>query len=105
MIVNLLSDEMSIMKHLQFFGNKFVGLVDLIEEEDTSELAAECLTFMTVAVNNSWKIPLGYFLIKGLTVDQRVNLVTDCGVKVISTQETFCGKSAEIPRNLSQEIL
>ena len=66
-IVNLLSDEMSIMKHLQFFGNKFFGLVDLVEEEDTSELAAECLTFMAVAVNYSWKIPLGYFLIKGLT--------------------------------------
>ena len=89
--MNLLSDEMSIMKHLQFFGNKFVGFVDLGEEEDTSELAAECLTFMAVAINNSWKIPLGYFLIKGLTADQRVNLVTDClkklhdcGVKVTS---------------------
>ena len=78
MIVNLLSDEMSVMKHLQFFGNEFVGLVDLGEEEDTSELAAESLTLMAVAVNNSWKIPLRYFLIKGLNADQRVNLVTDC---------------------------
>ena len=46
--------------------------MDLGEEADTSELAAVCLTFMAEAVNNSWKIPLGYFLIKGLTADQHV---------------------------------
>lgn len=66
-LVNLVVDEMAIMKHLQFDGKKFVGAVDMGEENEKSDLAGESLTFMAVAINNNWKVPLGYFFIKSLT--------------------------------------
>lgn len=57
------------MKHLQFDGKKFVGGVDLgdSQEKENSGLAGESLTFMAVALNNNWKVPLGYFFIKSLS--------------------------------------
>ena len=60
MIVNLLSDEMSIMKHLQFLGNKFVGLVNLGEEKDSSELAAEGLSLRFIPCK-AWVKPTEIF--------------------------------------------
>ena len=56
------------MKHLQFTGEKFVGVVDLGDEgyDRAEELAGDSLTFMAVAVNNNWKVPLGYFFISSL---------------------------------------
>ena len=67
--INLVVDEMCIMKHLQFDGKKFVGNVDLGEEEEKENtgLAGESLTFMAVALNSNWKVPLGYFFIKSLS--------------------------------------
>lgn len=61
-MISLVVDEMSIMKHLQFNGEKFVGVVDLGEEgyDRAGELAGDSLTFMAVAINNNWKVPLGY---------------------------------------------
>ena len=57
------------MKHLQFDGKKFVGNVDLGEEEEKENtgLAGKSLTFMAVALNSNWKVPLGYFFIKSLS--------------------------------------
>ena len=67
--INLVVDEMCIMKHLQFDGKKFVGNVDLGEEEEKENtgLAGESLTFMAVALNSNCKVPLGYFFIKSLS--------------------------------------
>ena len=46
---------------------------------------------MAAAVNNLWMAPLGYFIIDGLSGSARVNLVSEClirlnesGVKIIS---------------------
>ena len=68
-IVSLMLDEMAIMKHLSFDGKKYVGGVYLGdgrvgEEED--EMAGDALVFMVVSLNDSWKLPVGYFLINGL---------------------------------------
>ena len=52
---------MAIVKYLQFDGKKFVGGVNIGEENEKSDLAGESLTFMAVAINNNWKVPLGYF--------------------------------------------
>ena len=47
--------------------------------------------FMVVAVDESWKVPCGYFFIDGLSGAERANLVnvclqrlSDAGIKVLS---------------------
>lgn len=53
--------------------------------------ATEPYTFILVCLNEHWKIPLGYFLVHGLSGRQKVNLIKMCltkceeaGVKVVS---------------------
>lgn len=91
-------DEIAIRKHIEFRDNKFVGYVDYGAELDHDNLpvANEALTFMVTAVNGNWKLPIGYFLVNGLTALEKCNLLTealkftfDVGVEVISV--TFDG--------------
>ena len=60
-------------------------------DDDTNPVATEALVFMVVALNSNWKIPVGYFLISGLSGAERANLVKQClmklhdvGVRVVS---------------------
>ena len=74
-------------------GNEMIGYVDLGTDivDDTAPLATEALVFMVVCMNGSWKVPVAYFLIKGLSGSERANLVHQCisklnnvGVTVVS---------------------
>lgn len=42
---------------------------------DTAVLCTQALVFLLVAVNGQWKMPVGYFLVDGVTGEQRANLV------------------------------
>lgn len=44
-------------------------------DHDSLPVAREAFIFMVVAVNVSWKLPIGYFLIAGLGSKERGNLV------------------------------
>ena len=89
----LMLDEMSIRKHVEWDGKQFRGYVDLgtgINDDSLPE-ATDALVFMAVAVNGSWKVPCGYFLVNGLTGQEKANLTKECitklhevGVKVVS---------------------
>lgn len=84
-------------------GKQNQGYVDI--GTGTSEnfvKASEAYVFMLVCLNESWKLPLGYFLTHGLTGTQKANLIEIClskcqevGIKVVSL--TFDGH----PTNLS----
>jgi hypothetical protein len=48
----------------------YVGFVDLGTEaihDDNALEATNALVFMAVALNGSWKIPLGYFLVTSIS--------------------------------------
>ena len=54
-------------------------------------MATNALVFMVVAVNDSFKIPVGYFMINGMSGEERANLINvalkrlhDTKVSVIS---------------------
>ncbi len=93
-ICSLMLDEMAIRKHVSWDGKKFRGYVDVgngVDESDSSAVAKDALVLMAVAVNASWKVPCGYFLVDGLTGKERANLVkvfikklSDVGVDVVS---------------------
>jgi hypothetical protein len=84
-VVNLVLDEMSIRQKVEYNGNKFHGYVEVgtncgIDEdlEYNKIQATNALVFMAVALNESWKVPVGYFLIKSLTADERSNILKQC---------------------------
>lgn len=56
-------DEMAIRKHVQWNGTHCVGLVNYGEALDGHNVteAREALVFMVNSINNSWKIPVGFF--------------------------------------------
>jgi hypothetical protein len=86
-------DEMSIRKHVEWDGKQFRGYVDLGTgiNDDLLPGATDTLVFMAVSVNSGWKVLCGYFLVNGLTGEQKANLTKECitklhevGVKVVS---------------------
>ncbi|KAJ8968200.1 hypothetical protein NQ314_002404 [Rhamnusium bicolor] len=94
-ICNIVIDEISIKESLTYEKNRFYGGIDLgtdfDHDNDMAVTATSALVFMAVALNGNFKIPLGYFLIKGLSGKERVNLLTKClelfndtGAKVFS---------------------
>ena len=80
LVCGLMLDEMAIKKHIQWDGKKFHGYVDIGTEcdDDTNPVATEALVFMVVPLNSNWKLPVGYFLIKGMSGRDRANLVQQC---------------------------
>lgn len=97
-ICGLCFDEMAIRKSVQWNGKNYVGFVNCGNqmENDVLPIAKEVLVFMLTCLNGSWKLPVGYFLVAGLTADQKasllktcIDLVSDCGVDVVSV--TFDG--------------
>lgn len=49
--------------------------IGLNEDTDSLPLAKEALVLMLVALNSNWKIPIGYFLINGMSGEEKANLV------------------------------
>ena len=90
---SLMLNEMATRKHVKWDGKQFRGFVDLgtrINNDSVPE-ATDALVFMAVAVNSSWKVPCTYFLVHGLSGNEKANLTKECiaklhdiGVKVVS---------------------
>lgn len=97
-LCSLVFDEMAIRKYVEWDGHRYYGLVDLgtgINYEST-DVASQVLAFMLVSVNESWKIPVGYFFINSLSstkkaelLNQCFNLLFECGISVMNI--TFDG--------------
>lgn len=88
----LVMDEMAIKQYTEFDGEKMHGYVDMGTgiQDDSLPIAREALVFMVVSLNESWKLPVGYFLIDGLAAQERKTLVQQCVTKLHS-----CGLSVE----------
>ncbi|GFN80520.1 THAP domain containing 9 [Plakobranchus ocellatus] len=76
----LMLDEMALRKHVEFLNGKYHGFVDIGNGivDDSTPMAKDALVLIAVAVNGSWKIPLGYFVIDGMSGRERANLVKEC---------------------------
>lgn len=103
LLCNLVMDEMSIRRQIEWTGSKFTGYVDVGTnlQGDVLPEAKEVLVFMIVCLNGSWKVPVGYFLLDGLSANEKANLVNRClsfvhdtGVEVTSL--TFDGAPANL---------
>jgi len=96
----LMMDEMAIRQHLQYDSSTatYYGRVDLGNgmNNDSLDVAKECLVFMVVSVDENWKLPIGYFLVNNLNSSQKselikhaLTLLQSTGVTIISL--TFDG--------------
>lgn len=78
-VINLVLDEMAIRDQLIYNEGRFHGGVDLGNEDDCGSNddthATNALVFMAVSLNGSWKVPIGYFLIRSLSGQDRANLL------------------------------
>lgn len=81
-IVALMLDEMGIKKGIQYLREgKLRGYIDIGSEIETCNdilLAKDALVFMAVALDDRWKIPLGYFLVNGIDASASAGLIRDC---------------------------
>lgn len=86
-------DEMAIRKLVEWDGCNYFGYANIgcSLDSDDVPLAKEAFTFMLTALNDTWKIPVGYFLLHSITAQQKALLVEQCisllkvsGVTVVS---------------------
>jgi hypothetical protein len=80
LICALMLDEVAIRQQTEWDGKQYHGYIDMGTGlyNVAMPLATEALTFMLVAVNDSFNVPVGYFLIDGLGGIERANLVNQC---------------------------
>lgn len=100
----LIIDGMAIRKLIEWDGVRYFGYVDIGNglEGDNIPTAKEALVFMLTSLNENWKIPVGFFLIDGITgkqlsvlVKQCVSLLKECNIQLCFL--TFDG----LPSNLA----
>ncbi|KAF0039233.1 hypothetical protein F2P81_007468 [Scophthalmus maximus] len=82
----LMMDEMCIHKQTEFGG-----VFDIGAGEMENVVATQALVLMVIAINESWKIPIAYFLINIMRGAERANLIRESlvrlhesGVRVVS---------------------
>ena len=93
----LMFDEMAIKQHVQYDKNKkkLFGYVDCSfkppKEDDSLPVASEAFVLMINALNDHWKIPIGYVFTNALTGKEKANIVTealiflhDADIKIVS---------------------
>ena len=82
----LLMDEMAIRQKVEYDGRQYRGYIDVGTglDDDSLPVAKEALTFMIVAFNDNFKLPVGYFLVDGLGAVERANVVNQCISKLFS---------------------
>jgi len=93
---SLVLDEMSLRQHVEWVNDKVYGLVNVgnAVNDENMGYAREVLVFMIVAINESWKVPLGYFFVNSLNSEKKANLINHClqlleDCKITVTNITF----------------
>jgi len=105
LLCGMMMDEISIKEGTHFNGKRNQGYISygtgLNEDSDSLPLAKEALVIMIVALNSNWKVPIGYFLLNGLSGAEKANLIEtaltivyDAGVLVKTL--TFDGAASNI---------
>lgn len=70
LVCGMMMDEVSIKQGTHFNGTRNQGYslgTGIYDDTDALPLAKEALVIMLVAINSNWKIPIGYFLLNGLS--------------------------------------
>lgn len=79
----LVMDEMSIKQHVHWTGTRHQGYIDFglggkTEEMDNLPYAKDAFVIMVVGMNTSWKVPIAYYLINGISAEEKANIILNC---------------------------
>ncbi|KAL4103428.1 hypothetical protein QTP88_018805 [Uroleucon formosanum] len=79
----LVMDEMSIKQHVHWTGTRHQGCIDFglggkTEEMDNLPYAKDAFVIMVVGINTSWKVPIAYYLINGISAEEKANIILNC---------------------------
>lgn len=91
-------DEISLRQRIEWVADKLYDVVDVgnnVKYQSIGE-AKQALVFMIVAINESWKVPIGYFSIDSIDSQTKANLIQHCfcllqECNIIVTNLTFDG--------------
>lgn len=109
----LVIDEIAIRRRIEWDGNKMYGYADIGNGLDGDSViqAKEAFCFLVTAINASFKVPVGYFLVDGVSGRQRANLVKQClerihetGVKIVSLTFDGCPSNVAMISHLGCSI-
>lgn len=77
---SLMVDSMSIKQDVKWDGTRHVGYVNygVDYNDDSVPHAKEALVFLLNCLNGSWKYPIAYFFVAGVTGEQLAGLVRQC---------------------------
>lgn len=104
LVCGLIMDEIYINDQIHYNGQRQQGFINYGAgklDHDGLPRAKEALVFMLVALNSHWKVPAAYFLVNGLSSQEKANLVntvlsfihdTNVSVKTL----TFDGTAANL---------
>lgn len=105
-LVVFMLDEISIKKSLRLPNGKICGYADFgfeIESSDTILLAKDALVMMVVSLDESWKIPLGYFSINGINSVTNSGLIREALIRLYEIEVEVVSLTLEVHRNTSQQ--
>ncbi|KAL4136311.1 hypothetical protein QTP88_007859 [Uroleucon formosanum] len=79
----LVMDEMSIKQHVHWTGIRHQGYIDFglggkTKEMDNLPYAKDAFVIMVVDINTSWKVPIAYYLINGISAEEKANIILNC---------------------------
>ena len=79
---------------------------------DKQTPAAEALVFMATSLNDSWKVPIGYFMINGITGEQQAGLVREAlhhlheaGINIVAFVADGCSTNHSTAVHLGCNLL
>lgn len=91
---NIQLDAMAIRQLIAYDAHhsRMAGFVNLGTDENSNDVAKEALVFMVVGTRGRWKLPISYYLTRGLTAEQQKELLItsieelqSIGYRVIAT--------------------
>ena len=74
LVISMCLDEMSLRKFISFNGKSLSGFVDMGDGICSDQEATHALVYVAVAVNSSWKLPIGFFFTNSATSEDLANL-------------------------------
>ncbi|KAF0711424.1 THAP-type domain-containing protein, partial [Aphis craccivora] len=89
----LVMDEMSIKQHVHWTGSRHQGYIDFglggkTEEMDNLTYAKDAFVILVVGMNTSWKVPISYYLINGISAEEKANIILNC-LRELDTTRTI----------------
>lgn len=80
LVGTLVFDEIAIRQHVDYYKGKMVGYVDCgaFIECNIALIAKEALVYCVTCMNDTWKMPIAYFLLNGINAERKKGLTLQC---------------------------